>query len=192
MAFQISPGVNVSEVDLTTVVPAVSTTTGAYAGQFQWGPVNKLTQITNETELVARFGKPDSNTATSFFSAANFLAYGNNLQVVRTANTETKNAAANAAAIVQIQSEDSYDNSHIPDSLTNSFVARYPGVLGNSLKFLFALQEQQTRTLYLIAGHTKAISVLLRALAHTLLLRAARTTRSTLQWWTKMVCSAMV
>lgn len=134
MAFQISPGVNVSEVDLTTVVPAVSTTTGAYAGQFQWGPVNKLTQVTNETELVGRFGKPDSNTATSFFSAANFLAYGNSLQVVRAANSETKNASANVNSILQIQNEDVYDSAYIADSNTNSFVARYPGVLGNSLR----------------------------------------------------------
>lgn len=134
MAFQISPGVNVSEVDLTTVVPAVSTTTGAYAGQFQWGPVNKLTQITNETELVSRFGKPDSNTATSFFSAANFLAYGNNLQVVRAANTGSNNATSNTLSSVQIQSEDVYDTAYIADSNTVSFVARYPGALGNSLR----------------------------------------------------------
>ena len=34
MAFQVSPGVNVSEIDLTTVVPAVSSTTGAFARRF--------------------------------------------------------------------------------------------------------------------------------------------------------------
>ena len=39
MAFQVSPGVNVSEIDLTTVVPSVATTTGAIAGVFRWGPV---------------------------------------------------------------------------------------------------------------------------------------------------------
>ena len=37
MAFQLSPGVNVSEIDLTTIVPAVSTSTGAIAGVFRWG-----------------------------------------------------------------------------------------------------------------------------------------------------------
>mgnify|MGYP003351839896 CR=1 FL=1 len=108
MAFQISPGVNVSEIDLTTVVPAVSTTAGGYAGQFQWGPVGKLRLITNETGLVSTFGAPDSNTATSFFSAANFLAYGNNLQVVRAANTSSNNAVSGGST-VQIKSEDVYD-----------------------------------------------------------------------------------
>ena len=64
MAFQISPGVNVSEVDLTTVVPSVSTTAGAFAGAFKWGPAYIRKTITNEVDLVKVFGTPDSNTAT--------------------------------------------------------------------------------------------------------------------------------
>jgi hypothetical protein len=133
MAFQISPGVSVSEVDLTTVVPAVSTTAGGYAGQFQWGPAGKRTLITSETQLVSVYGKPDGNTATSFFSAANFLAYGNNLQVVRAANTGSKNAT-NAGTPVQIANEDVYDTTYTTDSNTIAFISRYPGALGNSLK----------------------------------------------------------
>ena len=42
MAFQLSPGVNVSEVDLTTVVPSVLTTAGAFVGTFSWGPAQKI------------------------------------------------------------------------------------------------------------------------------------------------------
>ena len=133
MAFQISPGVSVSEVDQTTVVPAVSTTAGGYAGRFQWGPAGKKILITNETQLVSTFGKPDGNTATSFFSAANFLAYGNNLQVVRAANTGSFNSVATGTA-VQIANEDVYDVSYITDSTTISFASRYAGSLGNSLK----------------------------------------------------------
>lgn len=134
MAFQISPGVSVSEVDLTTVVPAVSTTAGGYAGQFQWGPAGKRTLISNETSLVNTYGKPDGNTATSFFSAANFLAYGNNLQVVRAANTGSYNATANTNNLLYIGNEDTYDVSYTTDSSSVAFVARYPGALGNSLK----------------------------------------------------------
>ena len=62
MAFQLSPGVNISEVDLTTVVPSVATTIGAIAGNFAWGPANEITIINNEIQLVDRFGKPDANT----------------------------------------------------------------------------------------------------------------------------------
>lgn len=133
MAFQISPGVSVSEVDLTTVVPAVSTTAGGYAGQFQWGPAGKRILITNETQLVSVYGKPDGNTATSFFSASNFLAYGNNLQVVRAANNSSYNSVSGGSA-VQIPNEDVYDTSYTSDSTTIAFASRYPGALGNSLK----------------------------------------------------------
>lgn len=86
MPFQVSPGVNVSEIDLTTVVPAVSTTEGAIAGVFHWGPVDQKILVDSETTLVNRFGKPSTHNAETFFTAANFLSYGNQLYVTRTAN----------------------------------------------------------------------------------------------------------
>ena len=151
MAFQLSPGVNVSEIDLTTVVPSVSTTAGAFAGDFMWGPAGKVKLVTHETELVSFFGKPSANaqqgnTATSFFTAASFLAYCNNLQVVRAVSSNSKNAAANTgnalglantAVGYQLRNEDSYDNIVVNDTATLNtamFVARYPGDIGNSLK----------------------------------------------------------
>lgn len=83
MAFQLSPGVNVSEIDLTTVIPAVSTTNGAIAGVFRWGPIEKPLLVTNENQLRDRFGKPTSLNAETFFTAASFLAYSNALYVAR-------------------------------------------------------------------------------------------------------------
>jgi phage tail sheath protein FI len=142
MAFQISPGVNVSEVDLTTVVPSVSTTAGAFVGDFQWGPADKRTLVTTESELVSIFGQPSANTSAasgvantgvSFFSAANFLAYGNNLQVVRAIGSSTINSTTGNTAIL-IDSEDSYDNGFTANSYHGTFGARYAGALGNSLK----------------------------------------------------------
>lgn len=139
MAFQISPGVSVSEIDLTTVVPSVSTTAGAFVGDFQWGPAEKRTLITTESELVTKFGEPaanaiggSANSAVAFFSAANFLAYGNNLQVVRAVNALTLNAAAGTGIL--IKNEDIYDGGTQGASVNGSFAARYPGALGNSLK----------------------------------------------------------
>jgi hypothetical protein len=137
MAFQISPGVNVSEVDLTTVVPSVLTTAGAFAGAFVWGPGNKRITIDNEISLVKTFGKPDGNTYTSFFTAASFLAYGNNLKVVRAIGDSAKNASANASATqVAVDNEDTFEASYLNNSNGNvygAFMARYPGALGNSL-----------------------------------------------------------
>jgi len=108
MAFQVSPGVNVSEIDLTTIIPAVSTTTGAFAGHFTWGPVGNRVLVDSEDTLVGNFRTPNSNNASDFFTAANFLAYGNSLyvtRVVRSSNASTlstdtvaaRNATTNAA-----------------------------------------------------------------------------------------------
>ena len=63
MPFQVSPGVNVSEIDLTTVIPAVSTSVGAFAGRFRWGPVETSTLISTEDELAEQFGKPTTTDA---------------------------------------------------------------------------------------------------------------------------------
>jgi hypothetical protein len=137
MAFQISPGVNVSEVDLTTVVPSVLTTAGAFAGAFQWGPVNKITQVPSEITLAKTFGNPDSNTYQSFFTAASFLAYGNNLQLVRSANNTAYNASQNTLSFIQVQNSDIYQSQYLQNSNNGNaygaVVARYPGALGNSL-----------------------------------------------------------
>ena len=87
MAFQLSPGVNFSEIDLTTVVPTVATSDGAIAGVFRWGPIGQRILVDSENNLVSRFGKPTNHNAETFFTAANFLAYGNRLYVSRAAKT---------------------------------------------------------------------------------------------------------
>jgi hypothetical protein len=140
MAFQLSPGVNVSEVDLTTVVPSVATTVGGFAGNFNWGPVNEIVTINNEVQLVERFGKPDSNTYTSFFTAANFLSYANDLRVVRSVGSTANNATVDAAGI-SIKNKTDYEeqfpiaeNVFDAGSYPRVFAAKYPGALGNALR----------------------------------------------------------
>jgi len=137
MAFQISPGVNYSEVDLTTVVPSVLTTAGAFAGTFKWGPAQKRIQVDSEITLNNVFGEPDTNTATSFFTASSFLAYGNNLSVVRAVGINSKNARANTSGTtLQIANEDVFQAAYLTGTAGSSIgpvIARYPGALGNSL-----------------------------------------------------------
>lgn len=87
MPVQLSAGVNFSEIDLTTIVPSVSTTTAAFAGVFPWGPVSETMLVDSETKLVKEFGKPTNLNPETFFTAANFLSYSNSLYVVRAANT---------------------------------------------------------------------------------------------------------
>ena len=134
MAFQLSPGVNVSEVDLTTVVPSVATTVGGFAGNFNWGPVNEIVTINNEVQLVERFGKPDSNTFTSFFTAANFLAYGSQLRLIRSVDPTSNNATTTFGTGLRIDNRTDYEQNHSSGSNSIIFAAKWPGSLGNSLK----------------------------------------------------------
>jgi phage tail sheath protein FI len=132
MPFQVSPGVNVSEIDLTTVVPAVSTTEGAIAGHFRWGPVNTRVLIDSEDRLVNIFNKPNANTADDFFTAANFLSYGNALYTVRVVNGA--NNATSGATGTYVESEEYYNETYSNIAGHGDWVAKYPGELGNSLK----------------------------------------------------------
>jgi phage tail sheath protein FI len=135
MAFQLSPGVNVSEIDLTTIVPSVATSIGAFAGQFAWGPVGEVITVSDEVRLVDRFGKPDSVNYEYWFSAANFLAYSNNLKVVRAANTTTTlNATANGTGVLIKNQDDYLDNYSTSDTGRGIVTAKYAGDLGNTLR----------------------------------------------------------
>jgi len=139
MAFQISPGVAVSEVDFTTVVPSVQTTAGAIVGTFLWGPAGVIKQTSSETELVSIYGKPSTNTAiqNTFLTASSFLAYGNNLKVVRAVAATTNNATSNTSSNVQVTNESSFEYSYLANRVNantaGAFIGRYPGSLGNSL-----------------------------------------------------------
>ena len=145
MAFQISPGVNVSEIDLTTIVPAVSSTEGAFAGVFRSGPIEQRVLISSEDELVNQYGKPTANNFETFFTAANFLAYGNQLYISRAAEdaynaqavdvfSNTSATSANLLIKNIIDFEYQYDSLPTGTSACTIFAAKYECVLGNSLK----------------------------------------------------------
>ena len=147
MAFRVSPGVSIKEVDLTTIVPAVATTPGGFAGYFHWGPVDEIVTVTQETELANIFGKPQNDNYVDFFTPANFLSYGNNCQVVRVVGSAAKNSHATKTgttgtgiATLIINNETQFGASAGLTSSTPAvngavlFASKYPGVLGNSLK----------------------------------------------------------
>jgi hypothetical protein len=143
MAFQLSPGVNVSEIDLTTVVPSVLTTAGAFAGYFNWGPVSKIILVDSEQTLLTRFTAstligPDANSAVNFLTSASFLAYGNNLSVVRAVGAAAKNASSNATNQIFVANRDTFEAANYITNgnanTTGPFMARYAGSLGASLQ----------------------------------------------------------
>ena len=133
MAFQVSPGVLVQEKDLTRIIPGVSTSIGAVAGQFNKGPLDQVVAISSEQELVDTFGKPDSNTFEFFFTAANFLQYSNALRVVRASNTGSTNANASGSS-AQVKNIDDYEsNFESGAGVIGTFAARTAGAHGNNL-----------------------------------------------------------
>lgn len=100
MPFQLSPGVAVVEKDFSAIVPAVSSSRGAFAGPFAWGPVLAPTSVTSENELVRIFGKPTDANAQAFFTAANFLSYTNSMLISRTDGTAARNSVATQSGSV--------------------------------------------------------------------------------------------
>ena len=131
MAFLVSPGVQVREIDLTNVIPAVSTSIGAIAGPFEKGPVSSVTTISSEEQLVSIFGKPNSSNFEFFFTAANFLQYSDALRIVR-AESAILNAGANSGIL--IRDDDHYEASFSTGQGSHGeWAARTAGTHGNSL-----------------------------------------------------------
>ena len=136
MAFQLSPGVLVTEKDLTNVIPAVSTSAGAFVGHFNWGPVSEIFTVGSENELRKFFGLPLE--AADWFTAANFLGYGNNLQLVRQVGTAARNAGDGAGVL--IKNRDHYEANFAAgnDGDYGVVAAKYPGLYGNTLEVQLA------------------------------------------------------
>lgn len=136
MTFPISPGADFREIDLSAAAQNAIATSAARVGKFAWGPIGEIVRIANETDLVARFGKPNDSNAVDFFLCASFLAYSNALDVVRAGGvgtTKPLNAIDPDQELgVYIPNDDAYDPeaSGISAAL---WVAKYPGSRGNSL-----------------------------------------------------------
>ena len=150
MAFQVSPGVLVQEKDLTRIIPAVSTSIGAFAGEFRKGPINEITTISSEQELVSVFGKPDASNYEDFFSAANFLQYSNALRVVRTQNSSVSNATESGSTFVIKSLSDYVDNYADGSGSIGLWAAKTAGAWGNNLK----ISTCPSSTVYSSAGIT--------------------------------------
>ena len=153
MAFTVSPSVIVREVDASATVPAIATPPGAIAGVFRWGPVNEPVLITSEDQLVNRFGKPTDDNFETFFTAADFLAYGSPLFVSRADNGAL---TANGDQRVYFDASTAYANTAAPGYVegttpgsigaldtansgpVGAFEAKYPGAVGNSIDVAIA------------------------------------------------------
>lgn len=138
MGFLVSPGVEVKEIDLTNVIPALSTSIGAFAGHFNWGPGNQAVTVGSEKDLATVYGKPTADSAQSFFTAASFLKYSNTLRVSRAIPALARNATSTGIALASpIANNEDFDSINF----ASPFLARYPGQFGNSIQVLVGYGE---------------------------------------------------
>lgn len=149
MAFSLSPAVTVREIDLSAVISSASSTLGAFAGKFNWGPVNQPMLISDETDLVKKFGYPADNNAVDFFTIASFFAYTSGAWVTRIGNANMVNANLTFGASTPTPAQ----NIHIMNSdefiknkqtlETVSLIAKYPGITGNALSVAVCSNKDQ-------------------------------------------------
>ena len=149
---QLSPGVKVSEIDLSTFVQPEAANSAGMAGVFNWGPGLVATKVTSESDLANIFGKPtrdqsDTTNNQDFLAASNFLKYSSNLKVVREIQSGDYNSTSTDVGITWINSVDRKTIKNM-DEFRNFggfsgaagieskayFKARYPGNFGDSLK----------------------------------------------------------
>ena len=109
---------------MTTIVPAVATTSAGFAGCFRWGPVGERVLIDSPNRLREIFGPPDNNTSNFFFTAYNFLGYGNNLSIVRAFGGSAGNANSSAQKRFLLRIDHTLTGEHLhrfhPQSLSQS------------------------------------------------------------------------
>ena len=144
MGFSLSPAVTVTEQDLSLYVSNVATSIGATVGFFDWGPADEITLVDSERTLVNKFGKPSDANFFDWFPAFNFLAYSNNLKVVRVVDSGALNAAAGESTATAgtydianttpllIKNRDALDTVTLDPDV--AFYARYAGIVGNNIK----------------------------------------------------------
>jgi hypothetical protein len=175
MAFRVSPGVSIKEIDLTTVVPALATTPGGFAGYFHTGPADEIVTVTNQNELVSIFGKPQNDNYVDFFTAANFLSYGNNMQVVRVLGSAARNSTVTKGGTTGIATGTLIITNSVnfgasaglsasaPAETGVLFASKYAGVLGNSVKVVVTTGSGTTTGGLSAAASMGATSLLIKA-----------------------------
>lgn len=147
MAFSLSPAVVVQEIDLSQVISSTSSTLAAFAGKFNWGPVNEPMLISDETNLVRTFGYPSTNNAVDFFTLSSFYAYSSGAWVTRVGNKNMTNAnttfgSTNISTEINIQNSNEFTTEQLSIE-TVSLLAKYPGYTGNTLGVAYCSNQRQ-------------------------------------------------
>jgi len=150
---QLSPGVNITEIDLSGIVRETANNITGFVGQFRWGPVSESLLIDSERRLTDIFLNPTNNLPEKmqddFFNAANFFRYSDKLKIVRVVHEDARNARASQQSGAQpeqilIHNDEEFFAKADPTGIgaknysavlpNANWIARYPGDIGNSIQ----------------------------------------------------------
>jgi hypothetical protein len=149
---QLSPGVNITEIDLSGIVREAGNNIAGFVGQFRWGPASESLLIDNERRLTDIFLNPTNDlpekAQDDFFSAANFFRYSDKLKIVRVVSENARNARAGQSNPLGtpklIHNDEEFFALADPSGLgaknysavveNANWIARYPGDVGNSIE----------------------------------------------------------
>jgi len=132
MAFA-SPGVSIKEVDLTPTINVSDQNVAAVVIPAETGPVDTVTFVTSEKELVETFGKPNDNNYEAWFAASTIIQYGGIAAVVRPTSSSIVLNSSSDGGLTSfiIKSKFDFDNY---SGTAFKFAGRSAGSLFNSVK----------------------------------------------------------
>jgi len=132
MAFA-SPGVSIKEIDLTPIVNVSDQNVGAVVIAAETGPVDTVTFISSERELVDTFGRPNDYNYESWFAASTIIEYGGIAAVIRPSGSNiTLNSSSDTGlSNFTIKSKFDFDNYN---GTAFKFAGRTAGEKLNSLR----------------------------------------------------------
>lgn len=153
MAEMLSPGVFITEIDASAIVPTVSNSIAVFAGRFAQGPVNKFQIITNTDDLITYYGKPNNENYNDWYQCYNFLQYSNKLLICRAANvrgtyTDIDTAVVENDIVVEINKTNVIE-------VTNTAIFKVGDVIG------LTTIDGSNSSFYLIVDIEPGVSIML-------------------------------
>ena len=175
--FSLSPGIVTNEIDnsVRTATVAQGSVAGVI-GRYTWGPAMIPTLVSSETEYALEFGKPTNDNFIEWFNGKNFLEYGDTLNVVRLVDSASaENATFSGSPVLVTNDEDYFDKLLISEGGLNdgtgggvifgstnaygSWIARYPGTLGNTLKVDMCFATEKEHSVGLADANTANVNM---------------------------------
>jgi hypothetical protein len=142
MSFYLSAGIYTKEVDLSTIVPAISTTSAGLVGYSAKGSLD-LTLVTNKQQFINEYGEPTPGNYFHYTALA-FLARGTQLWCRRVINgslypgvhiKDSLSSENNEVIGIGQINPNFFDESGISDELFTIY-AKDPGIWGNNLSVI--------------------------------------------------------